>query len=120
MHRKKTFWIFCIVALTTCALAIESTHFGLASYYADSFQGKKTASGIPYDSSALTAAHRELPFGTKVRVTNTLNEKEVLVTINDRGPYNKRRIIDLSKKAAKELAMINEGVVKVKMEVLAD
>ncbi|NND06071.1 MAG: septal ring lytic transglycosylase RlpA family protein [Saprospiraceae bacterium] len=120
MAIRKTYWIFCIVALTTCALAIESTHYGLASYYADSFQGKKTASGVPYDSAALTAAHREFPFGTKVRVTNTVNEKEVLVTINDRGPFNKKRIIDLSKKAAKELAMINEGVVKVQVEVLAD
>ena len=118
MPIRQYYWMFWLIGLTTCGLRVESTHQGLASYYADSFHGKTTASGIPYDSAALTAAHRELPFGTMVRVTNTANNQQTLVTINDRGPFNRKRIIDLSKKAAKELSMIQEGVVNVKLEVL--
>lgn len=112
--------MFCLIGLTTCGLSVESTHHGLASYYADSFHGKTTASGVPYDSAALTAAHRELPFGTRVRVTNTINNQQTLVTVNDRGPFNRKRIIDLSKRAAKELDMIHDGVVSVKLEVLVN
>lgn len=91
---------------------------GTASYYGKRFQGRKTASGEPFDMHQLTAAHKKLPFGSKVLVTNLGNNRSVVVTINDRGPYSKNRIIDLSKAAAKRIGMIQAGVVKVKVEVL--
>lgn len=75
-----------------------------ASYYHDKFNGRKTASGIPFDNNLYTAAHKTLKFGTKVRVTNTVNDSSVVVTINDRGPFVKGREIDLSKKAFMEIA----------------
>ena len=93
---------------------------GLASYYADYFHNKHTANGEVYDTNFLTAAHLELPFGQRVRVIREDNEKSIVVRINDRGPYNKKRIIDLSKAAAKELDMIKDGVIKVRVEVLRD
>lgn len=92
------------------------TNTGLASYYADRFQGRKTANGEKYDSAAFTAAHRWIPFGTTVAVTNPANDKTILVQINDRGPHNKSRIIDLSKSAAKALGVYNKGVARVKIE----
>jgi rare lipoprotein A len=89
---------------------------GKASYYGNRFHGKKTAAGERFDKMDFTAAHRTLPFGTIVQVTNLRNGKKVIVTINDRGPLNKNRIIDLSKAAAKELDMVNSGVGKVRIE----
>ncbi|WP_017733664.1 septal ring lytic transglycosylase RlpA family protein [Nafulsella turpanensis] len=89
---------------------------GRASFYANSFQGKPTASGELYDSSAFTAAHKTLPFGTRVKVTNLRNNKSVVVTINDRGPFHQKRIIDLSKAAAHELGFIDRGTTKVRLE----
>ncbi len=89
---------------------------GRASWYGKRFQGKPTASGEPFDTAKLTAAHRKLPLGTLLRVTNLYNNKSVVVRVNDRGPYHKKRILDLSKAAAKELDMINAGVVDVKIE----
>lgn len=86
---------------------------GMASYYAHKFQGRKTASGERYDKDALTAAHPNLPFDTIVRVVNLRNGKSVDVRINDRGPFVKGRIIDLSYAAAKQVGMIRAGVVKV-------
>lgn len=94
-------------------------HVGKASWYGPGFHGKLTASGKRFNQNALTAAHRRLPLGTWVRVTNLNNDKQVVVEINDRGPYRGRRIIDLSKKAARELGMIEDGVVRVKVEVLS-
>ncbi len=94
----------------------QSTETGLASYYSDKFEGKKTASGEVYKSSKMTAAHRTLPFGTRVKVTNLSNNKSVTVTVNDRGPFVKDRIIDLSKAAAVKLDYIDQGVAKVKVE----
>jgi rare lipoprotein A len=92
---------------------------GLASYYATSFQGRKTANGEIFNNNKLTAAHLTLPFGTLVKVTNIKTGKWVIVRINDRGPYNRKRIIDLSYRAAKHLGMINgKGIVKVKVEEL--
>lgn len=88
---------------------------GKASYYADSFQGKKTANGERYQKGKFTAAHKTLPFGTKVKVTNLKNGRTVKVRINDRGPYAKGRVIDLSKKAAKKIGMIQQGVAEVKV-----
>ena len=92
--------------------------YGKASYYGMDFNGKKTASGEVYDMNALTAAHNDFPFGTLCRITNLRNHKEVVVRINDRGPFVKGRIIDLSYGAAKELNAITSGVIDVKIEVL--
>jgi rare lipoprotein A len=87
----------------------------MASWYGES---QTTASGERFDKHALTAAHRTLPFGTRVRVTNTRNGKSVIVRINDRGPYGHGRIIDLSEEAARRLGMIDAGVAPVTLEVL--
>ncbi|WP_298184134.1 septal ring lytic transglycosylase RlpA family protein [uncultured Pseudomonas sp.] len=93
---------------------------GQASYYGARHHGKKTASGERFDQHALTAAHRSLPFGSRVQVTNLRNDRSVVVRINDRGPYAKRRIIDLSHKAAEQLGMLRDGVVPVRVEQLAE
>ncbi len=91
---------------------------GKASYYADHFVGKRTASGVPYDRNKMTAAHQTLPFGTKVRVTNLSNGREVIVTINDRGPFVKGRIIDVSRAAAQKLDFIKQGITDVSIAVV--
>lgn len=104
---------------TILAAPAATTQEGEASYYADSLNGRKTASGGIYDKNALTAAHRSLPFGTRVRVTSLETGQSVEVIINDRGPYAKDRIIDLSSTAAKQLGLINKGHGKVRLEVLA-
>jgi len=93
---------------------------GLATYYADSLAGNKTASGERYDPGALTAAHRSLPFGTVVDVTRS-DGRSVRVRINDRGPFaGKKRIIDLSRRAAEEIGMIRDGVVAVTIAVVSN
>jgi rare lipoprotein A len=92
---------------------------GEASYYADMLDGNSTASGVPYDKDAMTAAHRSLPFGTKVKVTYLKTEQSVEVVINDRGPHVKGRIIDLSGAAAKALGLVEDGHGKVMLEVVA-
>ncbi|MFP5042957.1 septal ring lytic transglycosylase RlpA family protein [Parasediminibacterium sp. JCM 36343] len=89
------------------------TQTGIASFYSDKFSGSGTASGETYQPSKYTAAHRTLPFGTMVKVTNKANGKSVIVRINDRGPFAAGRIIDLSKAAAKAIDMVNAGVVSV-------
>ncbi|WP_041702085.1 septal ring lytic transglycosylase RlpA family protein [Prosthecochloris aestuarii] len=99
--------------LGTLCMVIE----GKASYYADRFHGRLTANGERFNMHEMTAAHKSLPFGSMVRVTNLTNGKKVVVRINDRGPYIKGRIIDLSKGAAKEIGLIKKGVSKVKLEV---
>ncbi len=92
--------------------------YGKATWYGGRFHGRRTASGEPFDQNALTAAHRRLPFGTLVRVTRLDTKQGVTVRINDRGPYGKGRIVDLSKAAAKKLGMLGRGVVKVRLRVL--
>lgn len=96
----------------------EQVSVGLAAYYGSEFTGRTTASGEKYDPSALTAAHRTLPLGTKVLVTNLENNLSVAVTINDRGPERADRIIDVSFAAASQLKMLSAGVVKVRLEVM--
>jgi rare lipoprotein A len=91
---------------------------GIASYYADEFHGRTTANGETYDMYALTAAHRTLPFNSRVRVTNLDNGKSVIVRINDRGPFKGERIIDLSLAAAKEVDMIPRGTANVTIDVI--
>jgi len=89
---------------------------GKASYYSDKFHGKKTANGETFSLSHFTAAHRTLPFGTSVRVINLDNGKFVVVRINDRGPYLKARIIDVSPAAAKEIGLYKRGIANVRIE----
>lgn len=89
-----------------------------ASYYHTKFNGKKTASGIIFDNNELTCAHRTLPFGSKIRVINVKNCKEVIVTVTDRGPFVKGRVIDLSQKAFKLIASLSSGYITVKIEQL--
>ncbi|MGE6793323.1 septal ring lytic transglycosylase RlpA family protein [Pseudomonas guineae] len=93
---------------------------GQASYYGARHHGNKTASGERFDQHALTAAHRSLPFGSRAQVTNLRNDRSVVVRINDRGPYAKKRIIDLSHRAAEELGMLRDGVAPVRVEQLAE
>jgi rare lipoprotein A len=91
---------------------------GSASWYGGKFHGRRTANGERFNMHEMTAAHRSLPFGTKVRVTNPANGKAVTVRINDRGPFVGNRVIDLSRGAAQAVGMIQQGVARVKIEVL--
>lgn len=92
---------------------------GLASYYAGNFIGRKTASGQIFTSQGMTAAHKSLPFGTRLRLTNLKNGKTVNVVINDRGPYIKGRILDLSEAAARRLGFVEQGVAELHIESCA-
>ncbi|WP_264297420.1 septal ring lytic transglycosylase RlpA family protein [Salinicola avicenniae] len=92
---------------------------GEATYYADFFEGRPTASGELYDSQAMTAAHRTLPFGTRVKVTTLDTGESAVVTINDRGPFVKGRIIDLSARAAEQIGLIEQGKADVQLQVLS-
>ncbi len=94
------------------------TQTGKASFYADKFEGRTTASGEKYKHNKLTAAHKTLPFGTKIKVTNLTNNKSVEVVVNDRGPYVDGRVVDLSKSAAEALDFINLGLADVRVEVV--
>ncbi len=98
--------------------AMAQVQTGKASFYADRFEGRPTASGQKYHHSKLTAAHKTLPFGTRVLVTNIANNQSVEVTINDRGPYVENRVIDLSKSAAEKLGFVNQGLADVRIEVV--
>ena len=91
---------------------------GVASYYSSEFQGRPTASGARYDEHRMTAAHRSLPFGSRVRVTNLANDRSVIVTINDRGPFGHGRIIDVSRRAARRLGFLGAGTARVRLEAL--
>jgi rare lipoprotein A len=102
------------VFATSCGRNIIES--GKATFYADKFEGRKTANGEIFDQAKNTAAHKTLPFGTKVTVKNLKNGKTVKVRINDRGPFVTGRIIDLSKSAAQKIAMVNDGVVSVEIK----
>lgn len=91
---------------------------GQASYYAMKYQGRTTANGEKFNQAAMTAAHKKLPFGTRVKVTNLENKKSVVVRINDRGPFVRGRIIDLSKSAFKRIGDTKKGLLEVKIEVV--
>jgi rare lipoprotein A len=106
---------------TTIDSELETTtsvQEGVASFYASFFHGRKTASGVRYDEKVLSAAHRTLPLGTKVRVTNLANDRDVELTVNDRGPYVGARVIDLSLEAARQLGFVQKGLARVRVEVL--
>ncbi len=92
--------------------------YGESSYYADKFHGRKTANGEIFDMYKKTAAHKSLPFNTMLEVTNLENNQSVIVRVNDRGPYKKGRILDISYGAAREIHMISSGVVRVRIKIL--
>lgn len=108
---------FALIMLFSMSIFAQ-TQTGKASFYANKFEGRQTASGEIYSHHKMTAAHRKLPFGTKVKVTNLTNNKSVIVEVNDRGPFIRGRIIDLSRSAAKKLDFIGLGVADVTMQVL--
>lgn len=94
----------------------RSTWQGTASYYGPGFHGRRTANGERFNMHGLTAAHRSLPFGTRLRVTNEKNGRSVVVRVNDRGPFHGRRIIDLSRGAASAIDMVDDGLARVRIE----
>lgn len=105
--------------LTGCVKRVPRLEvIGEASFYSTDYHGRRTANGERYNMFRYTAAHPTLPFGSKVRVTNLENKRKVVVRINDRGPFVKNRIIDLSYAAARKLKMIKDGVARVRIEVL--
>lgn len=117
----KTYFIRLLVSifvLMTSYSGMAMAQKGHAVHYSDRFQGKKTASGEIFDQNVLTAAHKKLPFGTQVRVTNLENNSSVVVKINDRMATRNSNIIDLSKQAAEELGMVKKGRTLVNLEVL--
>jgi rare lipoprotein A len=121
--RKSRLWpILCplVMAIVSGCGSASKKEVGMASWYGSRHHGKQTASGQPFNQYALTAAHPKLPFGTQVRVTNLSNGKEVIVRINDRGPYKGGRIIDLSRAAARRLDMEVDGISRVRIEVLSE
>ncbi|MBV5309884.1 septal ring lytic transglycosylase RlpA family protein [Chromatium okenii] len=95
------------------------TQKGMASYYHDRFHGRKTASGQRYNRNRFTAAHKTLPLGTKLEVTNTRNGRSIVVQVNDRGPFAKGRVLDLSREAASELGMLSRGVARIEYRVVS-
>ena len=103
---------------TPSAPRVRSVSTGEASWYGPGFYGNRTANGEVFRPGTLTAAHRTLPFGTKVRVTNLWNGRSAVVRINDRGPFHGRRVIDLAHGAANQLGLISSGIAQVKLEVL--
>jgi rare lipoprotein A len=117
-HASAVFLVFFTLFNNSYAQSFKQT--GIASFYADKFEGRTTANGEKYRHSKLTAAHKTLPFGTIVRVKNLENDKEVTVRVNDRGPFVEGRIIDLSKSAAEKLDFINKGIVKVEIISVQD
>ncbi|MFZ1730728.1 MAG: septal ring lytic transglycosylase RlpA family protein [Bacteroidota bacterium] len=124
MTRSDTGKVFVLLflLLSVCATAQDTvgyTQIGIASYYGRKFHGRKTSNGETFNMWALTAAHKSIPLNSKVRVTNLTNNKSVVVRINDHGPHAKGRIIDLSRSAAAQIAMIENGTARVKVEVLA-
>jgi len=106
-----------VIARIPSAAASPPAQKGLASVYSEQLNGKKTASGERYDSSGLTAAHRTLPLGAEIRITNLDNGRSVRVRVNDRGPHVQGRIVDLSSRAAAALG-IRAGVARVRLEIL--
>ncbi len=111
--------ILAVFIFTRVVTAINDRYgsVGLASWYGEQWRGRKTANGEIFDPDKLTAAHRVLPFGTVVEVTNLKNKRKIKVRINDRGPFVRGRMIDLSRGAARRLGMLKDGLVKVRIRV---
>jgi len=106
-----------VIAGATALAIAQTAEEGTASFYSDKFQGKKTSSGEPYDKNGLTGSHKQLAYGTKVKVTNVENGKSVVVTINDRMKKSNPAVIDVTRRAAEELGFAKTGKAKVKLEV---
>ncbi|MBF0226072.1 MAG: septal ring lytic transglycosylase RlpA family protein [Desulfobacterales bacterium] len=123
---KRAVYILIVVVLFGCSsIPLKSdskwigyTESGEASYYAMKYQFRETASGELFNQFSNTAAHKELPFGTKVQVTNVKNKKSVVVKINDRGPFSEGKIIDLSRSAFKQIGDLDLGIIYVNIEVV--
>ncbi|MBC7920895.1 MAG: septal ring lytic transglycosylase RlpA family protein [Ferruginibacter sp.] len=111
-------WLFTGVSVSVAQTEVGYRQKGKVSYYADKFQGRKTASGEKFNNQEMTAAHRKLPFNTMVKVVNPANGKSCLVRINDRGPYSKERVLDLSRSAAQQLGILQAGWATVNIEVV--
>jgi rare lipoprotein A len=111
--------LLALLSLPSLAATPGQVQTGIASYYHDSLHGNPTASGQIYDKNKLSAAHKTLPLGSRVRVTDKRTGKSIVVRVNDRGPFIKGRIIDLSRRAAKELGIIQRGITPVQVEVLS-
>ncbi|UKJ07827.1 septal ring lytic transglycosylase RlpA family protein [Solitalea lacus] len=109
-------WIVMLFSLFLTACSPKVTETGKASYYADNFEGRKTASGEKYSAVKFTAAHKTLPFGTKIKVKNLINGKTVKVVVNDRGPFVAGRIVDLSGVAANQLGLKSAGTARVEIK----
>jgi rare lipoprotein A len=105
---------------STASPAPSFSQVGVASYYGAKFENRQTANGERFKADSLTAAHRTLPIGTMVRVTNLKNHRSVVVRINDRGPVSRRRVIDLSPAAARELGIRDQGVMRVRLDVTSE
>ena len=134
VHAAKGILLLAVVALlgSGCASAPRSqpagsasvaqtgSTVGIASYYGKPYHGRKTASGERFNMHELTAAHRTLPFGTNLKVTNLANDRSVVVRVNDRGPFKRDRILDLSMEAARRLQMIGAGTARVRIEPLGE
>lgn len=133
MFHRSVRWIItiaCVAMLVGCATprwpgssqpstaAGQHIGSGKASYYGNKHHNKRTANGERFNQRALTAAHRSLPFGSKVKVTNTHNGKSVIVRVNDRGPFVRGRIIDLSKAAFEQIGSTRSGIIQVRLERL--
>lgn len=101
-----------------CQEVVTFHQQGIASWYGPNHHGKKTASGVPYDMNAMTAAHRRLPLGTRVKVTNLANGRQTELLINDRGPYIRGRILDASRRAAQVLGFESRGTTQVSIETM--
>ena len=124
-----------VAALTVLAASSEGTptginplkepsiaitrQFGVASWYGEEFQGLPTASGPPFDMNAMTCAHRELPLGTRIRVTDLLNLRSVVLKVNDRGPYVDGRVLDVSRAAARRLGFLGAGLAPVRIDIVS-
>ena len=110
-------WKMLPLIVSAVGIAGAQSEEGVANFYGDQFQGKKTASGEVFDKDGLTAAHKKLPFGTKVKVTNVENGKSVIVTVNDRMAASNPAVIDVTPRAADDLGFAKSGKAKVKVEV---
>jgi rare lipoprotein A len=121
IRRQQAMFAAMLVIFATLAMvgpaAAQAGEEGIANFYSDTFEGKKTASGEIYRKGALTAAHKKLAFGTKVKVTNVENGKSVVVTVNDRMQASNPAVIDVTRHAAEELGFVGAGKAKVKLEV---
>jgi len=106
--------------MMTCVVTFsqEKIQKGKASYYASRFEGRLTANGEVFSNDSLTAAHPTLPFGTKVKITNIENGKEVVLRVNDRGPFVEGRIVDVTQKAAEKLGFYHQGICIVSLQIL--